>query len=419
MRAPVAIALAVAASVAVAQSAQDREHWASDVAPLLKTPIWNKDQAADATAVLIVPIHAAFALGEESWQRQLGDAFAAALRNRRDIATGRLHRLQFLWMAARFVAVATEAKKPDRIPAGLPDFLESEFERFWAREPAWQWGSPELPGIKARIRYKLDRAPRTPSYYGVILDEDQYVLALASDLRGYRRATGIATPRQAMLDEAYDLAREVYRARGEFQADGGWLFDKGYWTDFPDFAHAGRDRPETGPPKKVPGIAADSSHSHKFPAWLTSHIFGSEPGSRARERFQEMIRGLERQLFTHVIKPPSPDFPGYRATNFMDGRNGLYRWDIASEGFAGTGYGPYELSGTLTLGWWALIGSERTRALYEGILATFPLEPAVIRAYLGPIRPGGKDPAVELPESYRRLRPLLCSLAAKLPRRAP
>lgn len=48
----------------------------------------------------------------------------------------------------------------------------------------------------------------------------------------------------------------------------------------------------------------------------------------------------------------------------MDGSNGvLYRWNYSSLG-EGKEYGPYELSGTFTIGWWTFLGTDRVKEIY-------------------------------------------------------
>ena len=97
----------------------------------------------------------------------------------------------------------------------------------------------------------------------------------------------------------------------------------------------------------------------------------------------------------------------------MNGRNGIYRWSYHSLGHD-QGYGPYELSGTLILGWWPFLPGPRIRQLYRDLAAEFPLPDAVLDLYAGPVpndRPRTKVTGVLVNGTAE----LLCRLAADLP----
>jgi hypothetical protein len=99
---------------------------------------------------------------------------------------------------------------------------------------------------------------------------------------------------------------------------------------------------------------------------------------------------LEEQLFNKVLVRPSKDFPCYRMNNFMDGSNGVYRWSYPGLG-QGSGYGPYGLSASLLVGWWALLDTDRMRDVYRDLAATFPWPKQCIEVYLGPTLANGKE----------------------------
>lgn len=47
------------------------------------------------------------------------------------------------------------------------------------------------------------------------------------------------------------------------------------------------------------------------------------------------------------------------------------------------GYRPYQLSGSLLLGWWAALGPQ-TAYLFVGLSEAFSLQDEVLRTYVGP-----------------------------------
>ena len=63
----------------------------------------------------------------------------------------------------------------------------------------------------------------------------------------------------------------------------------------------------------------------------------------------------------------------------MDGSNGTYR-DI---------YGPFELSGTLLLGWWCFLESGQEYQLYSSLIDQFPFSEQFQDIYLGSKKKNG------------------------------
>jgi hypothetical protein len=391
--------------------------WKATVEPYLLTDPWEPGDDYDAGHVLMVPLHAAFLLGEERWIAQfavlLGRYLAVADRYETTTAT-RLDRFHFFYLCSRFLVLAQEGGRSASIPAGLAEHLETEVRASWQELPAWQWDRADFAGgIRERLAWKLSDPPASLSYYPAVIDEERFLLAIAADLCAYRRAAAGSLPTAFPAQELLDAAADVYGRRGAATPEGGWLFQPGTFTDHPDYAYAGNL--DVGPallPSPVPGIAEDASHSHRLALWIRSHR-AADP---ARDGlYASILAGLERQFMERVLVAPSPSFPGFRTTNFMDGRNGVYRWQYPSQG-AGKGFGPGQLSGTLLLGWWSFLGTQRTRELHAAAAGTFPLAPAVIETYVGPNTTRPRSPFVREPDFYTNgFAELILRLAARLP----
>ena len=86
-------------------------------------------------------------------------------------------------------------------------------------------------------------------------------------------------------------------------------------------------------PKIVSNIGWDTSHFSIIPGVLTSLQFSYGINSSEFQFYKRIKSGLAHQFYTVVIK-------GDKATNYMDGSNGIYRfpphWNDA--------YLPFELS---------------------------------------------------------------------------
>jgi hypothetical protein len=365
--------------------AENKEHylWKSAVEPYLNKELWVDKVNYDAGHFLMVPLHAAFLNGEETWQQQFADHFLRFIQEGQPISVGRLNKLHYLYLASRFLVLAKRYKHDELIPPQLIDLLFNEVKKVWEEEPAWQWDRKPFPGgIRERVLWKLNNKSVTKSYYRAIIDEELFVFAIAADLGTYYHLSSQEIP-STILD-ILEIIHSVFQQEVVSQPDGGWLFQPGVMTDHPDYAYAGHEEvvPEMKP-LSVPGIAWDSSHSHRFPLWLISFIDYYPKQSTEYLFYKNLREGLEKQLFNKVLVLPTSDFPGYRMKNYMDGTNGIYRWNYASLG-PNKGYKPYEISGTLTLGWWIFLETPRIQKVYQDLANSYPFPKEVLKLYMGP-----------------------------------
>ncbi|MFB0562296.1 MAG: hypothetical protein ACETWM_13920 [Candidatus Lokiarchaeia archaeon] len=384
-------------------SEKERHLWEQTVKQHLYDDLWNDRDMYDAGHYLMVPLHAAFKLNEPNWQWQFAKhfrRFTEVAGNNNNVSKGTLNRLHYLYLASRFVVLAEESGKQKLVPPGLIEILYNEVESLWRNEPAWQWDTESFKGgIRERLTWKLRNKEVSRSYYRAITDEEIFLFAIASDLRTYERITKPKILYSSTVTEILDMAYKVFKRGIVFQKDGGWLFQPGVWTDHRDYAYVGSmEKIADMERKPVTGIAEDSSHSHRFPLWLTSLEGAYREDEPENQYYEKLKKGLEKQFYEKVLVKPTPDFPAYRAKNFMDGWNGVYRWGYLTAG-KNRGYGPYELSGTLTLGWWIFLDTERIRDVYGEMAKHFPLSSNTIALYVGPNTTRERHPLVKWPES--------------------
>ncbi len=390
--------------------------WDATVSLLLQEDLWRSEWAYDAGHYLMVPLHGAFILHAEDWQRAFADQFTrfvgASPPTPGDNA--RLARLQYLYLASRYLVLATREGRPEFVPPGLSTMLARSLEDLWLRVPAWQWDRvPFAGGVRERALWKLGD-PVTPyRFYRAIIDEECFLFGIAGDLRQYERLASPPDQWSSVVSEVLEVAGTVMAARVQRTDLGGWLFQRGLWADHADYAYAGQPAEIPGMlPAPLSDVAEDVSHSTRWPLWLTSLIEAYAPGSERRAVYARLRHGLRRQFVTSVLVPPGDEFRLYRTHNFMDGRNGVYRWGYVTQG-ENSGYGPFELSGTLTLGWWAFLGGGEIERLYEETALRFPLEPSALALYVGPNTARTRHPLMSDPASYQNgLRHLIVRLAA-------
>lgn len=400
------------------QNAEEDRLWKLVATPLLKAELWSTpDRGYTACALLMVPLHSAFNDNNEARQKEFSEFFKRYMTTGKDKFSDwgnppRMKMLQFLFMHSEFIRLAAQKNKAELIPEGMPDFLASVVDRLWTRENSIAYNRGPFPSMKARLVYKLDLRNPKKSYERAIIDEEKFIFAIASDLVAYSRLSGKPVPHRGSIDEVVQAAYDVYSSYGSDQPGGGWMFGAGTWTDHADYQYA--NDPKRGPNLRampVPGIGEDSSHSHRMPLWLTAQA-AAYPDNDPKHRFFVDLRNrLEKQFFNKVLVPPTDDFPSYRTTNYMDGRNGVYRFNYKGLGEGG-GHDAYELSGTFLLGWWTFLGTERIRKTYEEQAAKFPLPENLWTTYISGL---SEDRRVEVNTTKaNNERGLLCRLAARI-----
>jgi hypothetical protein len=154
----------------------------------------------------------------------------------------------------------------------------------------------------------------------------------------------------------------------------GWVFQEGFWCDHPTFAYAGylvKPEWQDAKPFRIKNIQQDSSHAHRWPLWLTQLESVCEVGDykkRLKWQLLNVVIDSRQNIGVPVLK------------NYMSGHNGFYRWNYQTHE-KGTGYGPYQLSGTFGLGWWSLLGGKRISELYQTLAESYPLNQAQLSLY--------------------------------------
>jgi hypothetical protein len=392
--------------------------WDSIIIPRLDTALWKKGTAYDAGHFFMIPLHAAFILEQEDWQNAFSKHFSRfAEIGFADAEPTRLYRLQYYYLASWFLVLATQQKKDYLIPPNLYTVIHDEVDLAWNIESSWTWNSSFIPfkkfnNMRSRILWKLYNVDVQPvTFYRAIVDEEKFVFAIAANLKTYLKLTeGDTMPDNDLVDDVLLHANIVWQRRVEWNDEGGWLFQPGFWTDHPDYAYAGNYSKENPKPIPVKNIAEDVSHSHRTALWLKSLYNASDSTNMAY--YKKLIAGLDTQFFTKVLIPPSDTINTYLTHNYMDGNNGLYRWNY-KENARNTGFGPFELSGTMLLGWWTFLEMDRIKTVYKELSEHFPLSEYILSIYEA--RTGTPTPENRKENHYTNgMDYLICKLAALL-----
>lgn len=305
-------------------------------------------------------------------------------------------KLHFLYLTSQYLTLSNDSQQE------IETLVTEQLEKIWFK-PAWQWKvckSPDFKNMQERISWKLKNKNVPVSYCRAIIDEELFTFAIAADLK-----QTLKNKSPEFVNEILNIAYNIFEQEIVFlenKPSGRWLFQPGVRTDHPDYAYVGQNKITPNLEKSpITEIAIDTSHSHRFPLWLLSleKAFISQ-GDLEKTRFiKKLQKGLTQQFLEKVLIPPSNKFPNYRTTNFMDGHNGVYRYNYITQG-EGNGYEPYELSGTMLLGWWSFLSDQSIKNIYCFISSQFPFSKKEIILYSGPGTSRNRHPLINDESKY-------------------
>ncbi|MNG43663.1 hypothetical protein D3C78_17010 [compost metagenome] len=318
----------------------------------LETNAWQSYKRYDASHFLMIPMFYAYE-NEEAGLKKDFDAYVSSFykknENTLDFKSNsqRLNDIQFLYFLTTY-AILSDNKYPQYTNKMLQDVQD-----IWNTVPAWQWGKKPFANMKARLDWKI-KANKAEDFNRAITDEELFTLGAAANLsRIY--------PSDPTLKEINSYTEQIFKQRSTFD-NGRWLFDVGAWDNHPTFAYSGySDTKNITVKKPKKNIVTDSSHFMRMPVLLWSFQGAFPKSSQQYTQFKNYRLGLEKQFFEKVVVRSENKI---LLNNFMDGSNGVFRWEYPSLG-KGKGYGPYDLTPTLGMAWWALLPGTRIQKLYS------------------------------------------------------
>lgn len=383
-------------------TSSDATLWTNNFAPLLAANMWEDANLEYSCLVLHVGLHYAHATQNATWLGQVKsmlDAFiasgtGAAIYNgatQWDNSSTRFYRMHFLYFCSRHLVLARQYGNTSYIPATLAQVVMDAIEIIWKSGKAWVWDRNDFYSMKERWNWRMQFTPVTSSpssYHAIVTEEDLYCFAVASDLRHYEKMTGVSfnAAETVVLNEMLPACLRTYTERVEFLDNTDrWLFQKGFWTDHPDFAYCGHTQKTNGVAlvgeRKRANIVDDTSHFHRTPIWLLSHRGAYSPESNEYRYYTRLYEGFDKQFFEKLYIPECDTFAAPRVANYVDGWNGIYRW---SYNIANHGYGPYGLFQTLVNGWWTFLKNPKAKGIYACLANLFPFPDDVLTLALDP-----------------------------------
>ncbi|MCY7295028.1 hypothetical protein [Alteromonas sp. a30] len=362
------------------QQEQISELWSSVIPNYMEQVPWASNNIYDAGHVLMLPLDYAFSPnGSVQMQNDFHALFSDYLAVfDESIEPNILSRFQFLYLATRYLNLV-QPNGFNQEQKALYDKILSHLELVFFEQSA-RYAFNNIGTLEEVVQTKLDLVTEPVSKLRrVTVDLEFHVFAIAGEFAAMqRRIDGDVSQRiQRILDLSYDTFQSevVY-------TDSGWLYQPGFWENYVDYQFAGHSIiQENLAPLPVAGIATDSSHSHRMPLWLLSMAKAYPEGNDRREYFESLSDGFEEQFMTVVYRAPTSDFPAPRMTNYMDGHNGLYRYNADNPEPIKLAYEAFNLSGTLLISFFPYMYNDELASAYENL--AFPLQENVADLYVG------------------------------------
>jgi len=353
--------------------------WSKTIHQILQDDLWLERDAYDAGHFMMVPMHYAFLSKDIKKMNEFEVFFKRfSLKDSQEkfSSLDTLTKLHFLYLTSQYLTVTNNP--PDELITLIVNHLRSIWE-----QPAWQWkqcNSPSFNNMEERIGWKLENKNVAVSYCRAIIDEELFTLAIAADIK-----TVLKEKSPKFIDNALSKSYDIFKKEAVWDENDNstkWLFQPGVWSDGPSHIYSGHNiKLPNLTEKKDPEQAWDTSHSHRFPLWLLSleRAFLIQNKINESNFFLKLRQGLSEQFMEKVLISPSKSFLNYKTTNYMDGKNGLYRYSKERKDY---GYGQYELSGTMLIGWWTFLPNKSIKNVYRYISSRFPLSQKEIDIYL-------------------------------------
>ncbi|MEZ2774720.1 hypothetical protein ACBP83_13015 [Acinetobacter pseudolwoffii] len=311
---------------------------------------WGGAQRYDASHFLMIPMFYAFEKNDktliDSYNTYVESFYSQSNEGiyfNKD--SDRLKNLQFLYFLSTYSVLSNNTNYSKQ--------MLNNVKSIWLEIPAWQWGREPFVNMKTRLDWKMT-AGKNVGFNRAIIDEEFFTLGIAANLsRIY--------PTDPTLKEINSYTKQIFKQRSTFD-DGRWLFDIGVWDNHPTFAYSGyNDTKNITIKKPKKNIVTDTSHFMRMPILLWSFQGAFPQGSKDFLLFKSYRIGLEKQFYDKVILRKENKI---LLNNFMDGSNGVFRWEYPSLG-KGKGYGPYGLTSSFGMGWWALLPSNKIQNIYN------------------------------------------------------
>lgn len=342
----------------------------------LNDPLWEKRDVYDAGHFLMIPLHYSYVTNDEDLKLSFTiffNRFLSEYKHSFSNNSNNIQRLQFSYLISQYLKLHLKYENCNygELQNKLLHFLKEEVKYFWIDADANNWKYSrfikyQFKGFKDRIDWKLNTTLLDNSnFYRVIIDSERFLIAIAADLK-YISRRNIDVPNKkkdiGQIDSIVSVGFKIYKERVSLEHNE-FIFQKGYWSKHRDYKYAGCETLECIEKgvNRVSAISEDTSHSLRLPLLISSLEDGMELAVD-KKYFKKLKEKLAFQLLNKIIREKENNCQCFYPTNYLDGSNGYYRYNY--ETHKNEGYGPFELSETFKIGWWAFLEDNQISNLY-------------------------------------------------------
>lgn len=318
----------------------------------LSLETWSEKNRYNASHFLLVPMYYIYQNNNTSLIKKIDQNMNNFLEKEAknlkfNITSERLPIWQYLYFVSEYNNLSSRKNMK------LNNFLIESVEKNW-NSPSWQWGKINaFPTLKEKLEWKLN-ATENEGYKRALVDEELFFLGVAANL-------SLSSPKNKILKEINNISLQLFEKKSSFN-DEGWLYDVGAFDNYPDYAYAGYTNiKDISSPKPEKNIAIDSSHFFRIPKILLSLQKAYKEDSPEYIVYQKYRIGLENQFFNKVLVIKNNNI---YLTNYMDGKNGIFRWEYPTLG-KGRGYQPFGLTPSFGMGWWSFLPNTKIKTTYK------------------------------------------------------
>lgn len=388
------------------------------ITTLLDEKLWNSRDAYDTTHYLMVPMYYAFQEKNEEWIQLFTnhvEKFSNMSEGEKEKfeALPEVDKWQYLWWISNYLCLCVQYDYD--IPQKTYDMLYCEMKNR-VNSYTGNWESTEnysnmwetYEGLLSGKGYANEK-----SYSNVFTPLDLKHLAILCDLK-YVQDNGKLTQTydNENFEKAIDFANRIMTSRVTWYEDGTCQFQVGMWRDYPDYLFADltteteiENRLQSN--SVVADVVDDTNHFMIVPLLLRSYS-RVQQDINMKQYYEKLSSGISKTFVEKVLKKPTEDCPYYRLTNYMDGRNGFYRYGYHTDRI---GYGPYQQSSEFLMGYWAFCSeNDEISEAYAYTASRFPLDDVGKKVYMDPVTVRKRNP-IFMMESYEQF---LCYLASEL-----
>ena len=394
-------------------SRNENNLWRKTISEYIKGDLWDDVNSYDAGHVLLIPMFYAFSENDKVKKNEFHDLFsryAEYLTNvnyNYDYWNG--NHIQFNFLASNYINLCVQYEEEARIPNELLDYLYDE-AFFYCLSDREKYKTDEKSNYSVLLAIERDFNLGKP-----IADLYQFECMIILNLKEFSDSGyyNLSEERRKIVNNTIELLYTVYTEGVTFINGNKWIMSMGAFDESEDYAYMSyNDIEDNMQPSMQENTTWDTSHFARVPVSLRIMKRANKDNQEREQYYDKLIIGLREQFLENVLVFPDEENSYYRTTNYMDGRNGLYRYNYKTQ--KDSAYLPYQLSGTLCLGWWCFLGREMS-SIYDGIYNTFPLNEKELETYVGPNTTRERNYYVEWPNYFENgFAELICLLASKI-----